>query len=153
MQVRPNRCRFGPWVRKIPWRRARQPTPIFLPGECHGQRSLAGYSPQGHSQTRLKHLSMYTRCKGGIKVNLYLHRYAVFSVWLVQRTFLSILGCFHALLKIKWPCMCGFVLGFSTLFYWLGKKKKDQQVKTCQNLNRYFNLKFFFLGLLWWPSG
>ena len=37
--------RFDPWVRKIPWRRARQPTPVFLPGESHGQRSLAGCSP------------------------------------------------------------------------------------------------------------
>ena len=35
---------FDPWVGKIPWRRARQPTPVFLPGESHGQRSLAGYS-------------------------------------------------------------------------------------------------------------
>ena len=33
---------------KIPWRRVWQPTPVFLPGEPHGQRSLAGYSPQGH---------------------------------------------------------------------------------------------------------
>ena len=33
-----------PWVGKIPWR-AQQPTPVFLPGESHGQRSLAGYSP------------------------------------------------------------------------------------------------------------
>ena len=32
-------------VRKIPWRRAWQPTPVFLPGESHGQRRLAGYSP------------------------------------------------------------------------------------------------------------
>ena len=30
---------------KIPWRRVRQPTPVFLPGDSHGQRSLAGYSP------------------------------------------------------------------------------------------------------------
>ena len=37
---------FNPWVRKIPWRRKWQPTPVFLPGESHGQRSLAGYSPQ-----------------------------------------------------------------------------------------------------------
>ena len=36
---------FNPWVGKIPWRRAWQPTPVFLPGESHGQRSLAGYSP------------------------------------------------------------------------------------------------------------
>ena len=35
------------WVRKIPWRRAKQATPVFLPGESHGQRSLADYSPQG----------------------------------------------------------------------------------------------------------
>ena len=34
---------FYPWVGKIPWRRAWQPTPIFLLGESHGQRSLAGY--------------------------------------------------------------------------------------------------------------
>ena len=31
------RCGFDPWVRKIPWRRAWQPTPVFLPGESHGQ--------------------------------------------------------------------------------------------------------------------
>ena len=37
--------RFDPWVKKIPWRRACQPTPVFLPGESHGQRSLAGYRP------------------------------------------------------------------------------------------------------------
>ena len=36
-----------PWVRKVPWRRAWQPTPVFLLGESHGQRSLAGYSPRG----------------------------------------------------------------------------------------------------------
>ena len=37
-------CRFDPWVRKIPWRRAWQSTPVFLPGESHGQRSLGDYS-------------------------------------------------------------------------------------------------------------
>ena len=38
---------FDSWVRKIPWRRAWQPTPVFLPGESHGHRSLVGYSPLG----------------------------------------------------------------------------------------------------------
>ena len=41
------RHRFDPWVRKIPWRRKWKPTPVFLPGESHGQRSLVGYSPYG----------------------------------------------------------------------------------------------------------
>ena len=42
---------FDPWIRKIPWRREWQPTPIFLPGEFHGQRSLAGYSPWGRKES------------------------------------------------------------------------------------------------------
>ena len=38
---------FDPWVGKIPWRRAWKPTPVFLPGESPGQKSLEGYSPWG----------------------------------------------------------------------------------------------------------
>ena len=41
------RPEFNPWVRKIPWRGERLPTPVFLPEESHGQRSLADYSPWG----------------------------------------------------------------------------------------------------------
>ena len=41
---------FNPWVRKIPWRREWQATPVFLPGKFHGQRNLAGYSPWGHKE-------------------------------------------------------------------------------------------------------
>ena len=36
---------FNPWVRKIFWGRAWQPAPVFLPGEFHGQKNLAGNSP------------------------------------------------------------------------------------------------------------
>ena len=36
---------FNPWVQKSPWRRESQPTPVFLPGESHGQRNLVGFSP------------------------------------------------------------------------------------------------------------
>ena len=42
---------FDPWVRKILWRRKWQPTPVFLPGKSHGQRSLVGYSPWGHNES------------------------------------------------------------------------------------------------------
>ena len=41
---------FNPWVRKISWRREWLPTPVLLPEEFHGQRSLAGYSPWGHKE-------------------------------------------------------------------------------------------------------
>ena len=49
---RHRRCQFNPWVGKISWRRKWQPTPIFLPGELHGQRSLVPYSPWGR---RVRH--------------------------------------------------------------------------------------------------
>ena len=54
------RHRFNPWVRKIPWRRTWQPTPVFLPGESHRQRSLKGYGPRvAKSWTRLKRPSVH----------------------------------------------------------------------------------------------
>ena len=42
---------FNPWVGKILQSKEWQPTPVFLPGESHGQRSLAGYSLQGHAES------------------------------------------------------------------------------------------------------
>ena len=42
---------IDPWVGKIPWRREWQPTPVFLPGEFHRQRSLVGHSLWGHKES------------------------------------------------------------------------------------------------------
>ena len=42
---------FNPWIGKTPWRRAWQPTPVFLPRESHGQRSLAGYHAWDHRES------------------------------------------------------------------------------------------------------
>ena len=51
----PNRrCKrpgLNPWVRKIPWKKKCQPTPVFLLGDSHGQRSLVGYSPGGGKES------------------------------------------------------------------------------------------------------
>ena len=69
------RSSFDPWVRKIPWRSAWQPTPIFLPGECWGQKSLVGYGPQGHKELNMTEatrciLTRYTICS----FDMYRHR-------------------------------------------------------------------------------
>ena len=87
------RCRrpgFNPWVRKIPWRRKWQPTPLFLPGKTYGWRSLAGYSPWGRKElevTEWLHLTSYVNKEGGKKVqdtfencNLFIHSPSVY--WL-----------------------------------------------------------------------
>ena len=47
----PKRHGFNPWVGKILWRRAWQFTPVFLPGETNGQRSLEAYSLQSHKES------------------------------------------------------------------------------------------------------
>ena len=44
---------FDPWVGKIPWRREWLPMPVFFPGEFHGQRSLADYSPWGPKESNI----------------------------------------------------------------------------------------------------
>ena len=46
------RHRFNSWVRKIPWTGKWQPTPVFLPGKIHGQRSLTGYYLWSHKRVR-----------------------------------------------------------------------------------------------------
>ena len=48
---RRKRRSFHLWIRKTPWRRPWQLTPVFLPGESLGQRSLGGYSPRGHTES------------------------------------------------------------------------------------------------------
>ena len=70
---RSKRLGFDPWVRKIPWRRAWQPTPVFLPGESHGQRSVAGYSPWGRreSNTTKWLSSMPSKCRWDISSSLF----------------------------------------------------------------------------------
>ena len=55
------RCGFDPWVGKISWRRAWQPSPVFLPGEFHGQRSLVGYGPQGHKELDMAEATQHTQ--------------------------------------------------------------------------------------------
>ena len=45
------RPQYNPWFGKIHWRRKRQPIPVFLPGEYHGQKSQEGYSPRGRQES------------------------------------------------------------------------------------------------------
>ena len=54
------RCEFNSWVGKIPWRRKCQPTPVFLLGESHGERSLASYSPLGPEELEMTKVIEYT---------------------------------------------------------------------------------------------
>ena len=60
--------KFDPWVGKIPWRRKWQPTPVFLPGESHGWRSLVGCRPWGVKELDMaEHTHTHTDTHTGLK--------------------------------------------------------------------------------------
>ena len=62
---RSQRCGIDPWAGKMPWKRAWQPTAVFLPEEFHGQRSLAGYSPWGCKESDMtEHTGMHPGGRG-----------------------------------------------------------------------------------------
>ena len=68
---RQKRSGFDPWVGKIPQRKAWQLTPVFLPGEFHGQRSLEGYSPKNRRESDM------------IEVAQHAGRHWIYDLWRV----------------------------------------------------------------------
>ena len=56
------------WLRKIPWRREWPPTPVFLPGESHRQKSLADYSPQGLKESDMPEVTDQTSCTPNVNI-------------------------------------------------------------------------------------
>ena len=66
---RSRRSGFNPWVGNVRWRRKWQPTPVFLPGESHGQRSLESHSPKGCKEPdETMHVPIKKKKKRGPKV-------------------------------------------------------------------------------------
>ena len=89
------KCRFDPWVGKIPWRRKWQPALVFLPGESYKQRSLEHYSPRGHKES-----DTTERLKNSIKIWSISPSSLVYLRW--NRTFLA-----------SWPHFLPYFLPFS----------------------------------------
>ena len=85
--------RFDPWVGKIPWRRERQPTPVFLTGEFHGQRSLSGYSPWRCKQSDMT--EQLTRTHTHTHTFLNNH-----TIWISRQPFLNHLKEYNYKLKV-----------------------------------------------------
>ena len=68
---------LDPWVRKIPWRRKWQSSPLSLPGKSHEQRSLAGYSPWDHRESDTTEWLIYTFPERGKKINNCIYNYLI----------------------------------------------------------------------------
>ena len=100
---------FDPWVGKISWRREWQPTPVFLPGEFHGQNSLASYSPWGRKKSDMVE-----------RLSLHFFRFGKFSVIISSSTFfdlpllfLLLLEFIHHLFILYYSIFCSLFLAQS----------------------------------------
>ena len=83
---------FNPWVRKIPWRKDRPPIPVFLPGESHEQRSLAGYSPWGQKESSMTE-QLSTKCPTvALSDSCYLCQSVLFVLSLKMGVFMLLLN-------------------------------------------------------------
>ena len=111
---RHKRCRFHPWARKIPWRRAWQPTPVFLPGESHGQRSLVGYSLWVEkSRTQLKRQCAHAHAHTHTHTQLYGFSHFLTHPSLELSSLKVHLKCSLCSLKVHWiPTMSYVVYSF-----------------------------------------
>ena len=68
---RHRRPKFKPRLKKVPWRRKWQPTPEFLPGESHGQKRFAGYSPWGCKESdTTEHAHTYSTTNVNINTSI-----------------------------------------------------------------------------------
>ena len=109
---------FNPWVRKIPWRRKRQPTPVFLLEKSHGWRSLAAYSPWNHEELdTTEQLRTHTHTQ--ISVHTYRTGFSMkdmdeliwslglsFTSWVswgLKNAHLSLVCCIYRIRKKYWP--------------------------------------------------
>ena len=103
---------FHPWVGKIPWRRKWQPAPVFLPGESHGQRSLAGYSPGGHQESNTtEQPSMHIAFNSQMWIN-------EIGITRSYRTLsLTFLGTVQLLFKVAVSAAVSEISDFSTSFF------------------------------------
>ena len=127
---RHRKCRFTPWVGKIPWSRKWQPTPVCLSGEFCGQGSLASYSPWGCKEsdtTEQRTLSLCSYCM--FPVTYLLGRYLLiffFTYWSINLLLFDITA---------------LVLFFSVISWWIPGLWHNTEA-----------LVYAFESFLWWQS-
>ena len=96
------RCKgygLDPWVGKITWRRKWQPTPVFFPGQSHGQRSLVGYGSWGHKESdTTEHMCTHTHTHTRVLTHIHMCAHRDTCVHTCTRTHV----CIHA-------CVCTYI--------------------------------------------
>ena len=129
------RCKmhgFDPRVGKIPWRRAQQPTPVFLPGESHGQRSLMGYIPWGYRESDMTKVASTHACLFSIEYS------CPFCCRLIDHRWVGLL-----LGALFWPTDLYIYFCARTMLFWLLWQVIPPVLSFC------LNITLAILVLLW----
>ena len=89
---------------KIPWKRAWLPTPVLLPGEFHGLRNLAGYSPCSQKESDTTELLSLSLTQTHTHTHTHRFNYSIISTLYTSENFAQILQCslFQAILEKMW---------------------------------------------------
>ena len=132
---RHERCGFNPWVGKTPWGREWEPTPVFLPGESHGQRSLAGYSPWGRKESNTTEATSHTHSMSSAWCQ-WLHLRAIQTIYWLNEWKLTIitfqsLKSLKSILLFKLPLIVCWMM----LLFW--------EIKTIKHLFSFNNFCLF----------
>ena len=148
---------FNPWVRKILWRRKWQPAPVFLPGEFHGQRRLAGYSPWGSKESDMSEqltlsLSLFDSSSGDWrkKSKNLMHDSVAFSILF----FFPPSTCYHLFFRMLKKLLQSFHSGFSTALH--GRNMVDSTYSifirpefSPWNVIRWWKHRRLLTGIVW----
>ena len=109
------------WVRKIPWRRKWQPTPLFLPGKCDGQRSPVSYSPQCRKEANTTERLNNNNIGGDCIIYWLLENRWIFYVLIyVSFTDDGLLAC---ILQYSWHILLVNIV--KCLFFWVHSSTAD----------------------------
>ena len=151
---RHKRCGFNPWVGNVPWRRAQQPTPVFLPGESYGQKILEGYKSTGSQRVgRVGHNWSDLACTYNYKLVWVLnssnfHKYLATThqtnIFHFLLSFLFELLRTNAALELNWQGSCKVFLNTDADKRWKILSLED----TCHSQGR-IHLKKLILNKCW----
>ena len=146
------RRRFDPCVGEIPWRRAGQPTLVFLPGESHGQRSLVGYSPWGRKESDTTEAGMHTHTWSS-------HQYHIITIIIPPPPSCHRLHLtsppregLESKLEVSWNKKFCFQTAETTLAWLSALPACPTHFKTHSHVSQFLKVYLFIYQYWYWPG-
>ena len=141
---------MDPWIGKIPWKRAWQPTLVFSLGESHGQRSLENYSPWGLKEWDMTETLSTAQHSAAnpewliIKVYIYIYTHTCIHIYTYTHTHIYIYTYTYIYIFMFIFSLKCILCSYWNVAFW--KVTTTQSLKTTGVTSRSFNLGYFHPG-------